>query len=393
MGHERRPGAAASRQHRVDGVPEPRVGAEPLDARGPAGRRGLRDRGCVERRGERAHARDAPHGPDRRPRSRDATVSAPAVGRDAAARRDRDGARLAAGAADPGRAHHRARRDGRGRGARSDRRAAGPLRDERAVHQPQPGGDLEDVRSRRRAVRRSSGRGGPGAGRLRRPAPPLHRGAAPLDPARRGSQGPGPALDHPRIPPTARCRDRRVRLRRPLRARRRAVPPGGAGADPARRRACQPLSLPRPGADAAAVVRTGGDVRGRGPGTRSDALRALPHGHLEDVPSGGPSGRGAARRLHRRAPGRDARPGRRVRQRQDDARSDPARLDGPRRGIEPAARRSRARPARHATFVGAGARRADRVPEPRHRVEPSVLGPPHHRARRHEAPAHERLGT
>ena len=218
--HERRPGAGAPRQHRLDGLPEPRIGAEPLDARGPAGRRGLRDRRCVERGGPRAHARDAPHGPDRRPRSRDAAVPAPAVGRDAAARRDRDGARVPAGAADPGRAHHRARRDGRGRGARPDRRASGPVRDERAVHQPQPGRDLEDVRARRRAVRRPSGRGGPGAGRLRRPAPPLHRRTAPLDPARRGSQGPGPALDHPRIPSTARCRDRGVCLRRSLRARR-----------------------------------------------------------------------------------------------------------------------------------------------------------------------------
>ena len=48
-------------------------------------------------------------------------LPAPALGRHAAARRDRDGARHGAGAADPRRADDRARRDRRGRGARPGR--------------------------------------------------------------------------------------------------------------------------------------------------------------------------------------------------------------------------------------------------------------------------------
>ena len=60
-----------------------------------------------------------------------------------------------------------------------------------AVHQPQPGGDREDVRPRRRALRRRAGRGGPGHGGLREPAPPVHGRAAALDPAPRGRAGHG----------------------------------------------------------------------------------------------------------------------------------------------------------------------------------------------------------
>ena len=52
-------------------------------------------------------------------------LPAPAVGRDGAAGGHRDGYRRRPLAADPGRADHRARRDRRGRGTRPDRRAAG----------------------------------------------------------------------------------------------------------------------------------------------------------------------------------------------------------------------------------------------------------------------------
>ena len=51
-----------------------------------------------------------------------------------------------------------------------------------AVHQPQPRRDREDVRPRRRPVRRRDGRGGAGARGLPRAAPPLHGRAAALDP-------------------------------------------------------------------------------------------------------------------------------------------------------------------------------------------------------------------
>ena len=66
---------------------------------------------------------------------------------------------VAAVAADPGRADHRARRDRRGRGARPGRGPAPGVRHLGAVHQPQPGGDRQDVRPGRRAVRRRAGRG------------------------------------------------------------------------------------------------------------------------------------------------------------------------------------------------------------------------------------------
>ena len=65
-------------------------------------------------------------GPDRRPRERPRPLPASALRRHAAARRDRDGAREGARAADPRRADDGPRRDRRGRGARSRRRACSP---------------------------------------------------------------------------------------------------------------------------------------------------------------------------------------------------------------------------------------------------------------------------
>ena len=128
-------GARAARVPRargVDGLPEPRRGAEPGDPRRRAGRRGVhraRRRQASEAR-ERA-ARGARARADRRPAIGDGALPAPALGRDAAARRDRDGAREGPGAADPRRADDRARRDGRGRGARPRRAAPGGARTRR----------------------------------------------------------------------------------------------------------------------------------------------------------------------------------------------------------------------------------------------------------------------
>ena len=101
----------------LDGLPEPRGGAEPVDPHRAAGRRGLHRRGVAAARRASAH-RHAAQGADRRPRLGDAALPAPALGRHAAARRDRDGARDRSDAADPRRADDRPRRDRRGRGAR-----------------------------------------------------------------------------------------------------------------------------------------------------------------------------------------------------------------------------------------------------------------------------------
>ena len=72
-------------------------------------------------------------------------VPAPALRRDAAARRHRDGARKGSCAPDPRRADHRSRRNGRGGGARSGLATQAELHTAGALHQPQPRRDLEDV--------------------------------------------------------------------------------------------------------------------------------------------------------------------------------------------------------------------------------------------------------
>ena len=112
--------APHARDRRVDGLSGPRQGAEPVaQDRQPTGR-SLRARRCQPRRGPRPRGGDAQAGADRRPRCSHGPLSAPALGRHAAAGLHRDGARGQSGAADPGRADHRARRHGRGRGAGSE---------------------------------------------------------------------------------------------------------------------------------------------------------------------------------------------------------------------------------------------------------------------------------
>ena len=116
--------------------------------------------GVETKEAHRARPGDAAQGADLRPRQRDAALPAPALGRHAAARGDRDGAGQGPVAADPRRADDRARRDGRGRGARPGLRAARGVPLERPVHQPQPRRDHQDVRPRRRALRGPARRGG-----------------------------------------------------------------------------------------------------------------------------------------------------------------------------------------------------------------------------------------
>ena len=114
-----------ARDARLDGLPEPGRRAEPVDPRRRPGRRGVpiagrrRGRGAPSARSEMLRKVQISD-----PARRHAPLPAPALGRDAAARRDRDGAGQGPDAADPRRADDRPRRDGRGRGARPGRGAA-----------------------------------------------------------------------------------------------------------------------------------------------------------------------------------------------------------------------------------------------------------------------------
>ena len=231
------------RTHGVDGLPEPRLGAEPGHARRRAGRRGVhraRRPRAGRRTSERATALGRVQIAD--PGSRDEPLPAPALRRHAAARRDRDGARQGSGAADPRRAHHRPRRDGRGRGPRPRREAPGRARHGRALHQPQPRRDLEDVRPRRAcSTPGASSRKARSRRSSRIRAIPYTVGLLRCIP--RG----GVRKDHGRLDtipgflPSLGADDHRLRLRRPLRARRRPLPHRGAAA----RRASAPATRAR----------------------------------------------------------------------------------------------------------------------------------------------------
>ena len=209
-------------------------------------------RRCSRSPGQRARRRSS--GPRRRcggcgspTRQRDGALPASALGRHAAARRDRDGAGGRAGAADPGRADHRPRRHGRGGGARPGRGAARGVSTVAALHQPQPRRDRQDVRSRRRAVRRRAGRGGPGARGVHDPRHPYTVGLLRCIP-RRGRRRTRAAGHHPGFPAAAGRDAPGLHLRRPLRARRGSLP-RRAAAD-VRGRAGRGVALPFPRAGA-----------------------------------------------------------------------------------------------------------------------------------------------
>ena len=198
-------------KHRVDGLPGAGPGAEPVDQRRAPGRRGVRDR----RRRPQARRWNAEEmlekvrisDPDRG----HAPLSAPALGRHAAARGDRDGAGRRAVAADPRRADDRARRHRRGRGARPDPGLRSEFDTSLLFISHNLGGDREDVRPGRRAVRRRAGRGGPGPRGVRRPPPPLHGRAAALhSPPRRRCKGREHARHDPRLPAGSGTRSRRA---------------------------------------------------------------------------------------------------------------------------------------------------------------------------------------
>ena len=111
-------------------------------------------------------------------RAPDAAVPARAVGRHATARRDRDGARLRAAAADRRRAHDGARRhrpEGDPRPARRPARRPQHVDD---PHHPRSGCRRGTRRPDRRDVRRAAHGARHRQGPVRRHATPLHRGAA-----------------------------------------------------------------------------------------------------------------------------------------------------------------------------------------------------------------------
>ena len=173
---------------------------EPMTALNPVFTRRRPDR----RDASRPRARDAARGAGPRdraaaggahPRSRSARgrLSAPALGRHAAARADRDGARLPAVAGHRRRADDRARRDDSGGDPRPAARDEGRAQPVAAADHARPRRHRRNGRSRRRDVRRPHRRDRAGARRLRAPAASLHARAARVDAG--PAAGPPPARD------------------------------------------------------------------------------------------------------------------------------------------------------------------------------------------------------
>ena len=197
-----------------------------------------------------------------------------------------------------------------------------------------------------------------GRGRARRgevfddPRHPYTVGLLRCMPARRPAQG--PAAGSTRSPASCRALGRRpagLRVRRPLRAGRGPLPHRAAAAvrrsAPAARSRChfheRAQTLPR-------------ETAAESPCRAVDATtasRCCAPTAGEDVPPVRPRRARAGRRLRRDLAGRDAGPGRRVRQRQDDARARAARHHAARRG-----RRARARRAAAAADRPASGRRS-----------------------------------
>ncbi|CAA9483955.1 MAG: Oligopeptide transport ATP-binding protein OppD, partial [uncultured Solirubrobacteraceae bacterium] len=231
-------------------------GGRPGGGGGARARPGLATRGVGARGG---HARAGGHLVARRARG---AVPAPALGRDAAAGDDRDGARAQPRPRDRRRADHGARRHDPGADPRAARRAAVAARhvdpDDHA--RPRRGGrdgpaGRGDVR---RGGRRAVVRGRP----VRAAAPPVHGGAAPLD-APRGAAA-GAPHDDPRHRAAAHRVARRVPVPRALSLRLGAVRRGAPAALPDRRGAR--VALPSGGGAraAGAAARAVDGAAGRG---------------------------------------------------------------------------------------------------------------------------------
>ena len=174
-GPGRRRAARVPRPAGGGGVPEPRRGAGPVDARRrPGGRSLLRPCKPARRRSASAGRRDAAPGPVDRCRERLSALSASAQRWDAAAGRDCNRARGQTRPADPRRTHHRPGCHRRGSDPRAVGQPASRAGRHGVVDKPQPGGRHRSVRSRRRFVRRAAGGAGPGGGSLRRAGAPVH---------------------------------------------------------------------------------------------------------------------------------------------------------------------------------------------------------------------------
>ncbi len=300
-----------------------------------------------------------------------APLPAPALRRPAAARRHRHGLRRQPDAARPRRADHGPRRDGRGGDPRPVAALRARPRRGHPVHQPQSRPGRAHVRSGRRPVRRPPGRGGAGAASCSPTrATPTRAGLLRCVPRlghtqdrRRGST-PSPARC-PRSAPTF-----PAALRDALRARRASLPQRSR-APRARRASARPLLFPCGGAGSAAgrpPRPTAAAAPGRRRAARVDAdqdatvKRSTRSSPCDDVT------------LERRR-GRGLRPGRRIRQRQDDARLLSGLVVSPTAGRSSStARRCRRELAERTRHAQA---RPDGLPEPRHDPEP----PPHASAR------------
>ena len=269
--------ARLPRPHRLDGLPEPRRGAEPVDARRSAGRRGVhRARGVPPKARPRAGERTRSRSCRSRTRDRSCALPAPALGRDAAAR-----IIAMALAKNPRSSSSTSRRPGSTRPSRP--RCSTSSRSSRPSSTHRCSSSATTSASSRRCARgsasstRAARRGGARRDRPAGSAPPVHRRAPALHPARRRAQGPRAARHDPRASSRASARSSRVRLRRPLCARRRALPCRGAAAARRRGGPREPLLVPR--ARARAPAREAADLGAAARRPRRPAARRARRAH------------------------------------------------------------------------------------------------------------------
>ena len=220
--YERGRAAAAARQRDLHGLP----GADGLaesqhDARRAAHRSAALSRGHFRAGGRRPGDADARRRQAAGSRTGDEFLPAPDLGRSAAARGHRHGPAVEPLLAAAGRTDHGARRDGRGRHRRTDRRDRGALQHLDDLHLAQPRPDPRHLRPDQRDVFRRGGRRGYGARGVRPDAAPLHPGAVRRDSAaRRRQDGPAAGADPRPVAAAARA-SARLFLRAALRPLRR----------------------------------------------------------------------------------------------------------------------------------------------------------------------------